>query len=411
MVVYLPPFRFLVVSPEYLLIIGFLGWSLIHFGAFKFGITTRSIFVFILTFALIVFYLILKEYLSTGIKDVGFQHLYWVKQFRFFVNILLVSLPFALFLYKRKWTVEELLEAFVVIGVVQSVFAVIMLAFPSFKIYVTEQMLDLQFMFENKGDRLLFRIFGLSSEYLFTYPIFQGFVLMIIFTTVAQGLYKYVWFVPLIIISIVFNARIGIVAIPIILFVYFVFTLRKSDAFVSLSKFIKIISAILLAVLLLVFSISFFIDPEIFNYMVLRGLESNSSGANHWDNLFERMLVLPSTIGGIFFGEGRYLYGNVYDVQSDIGYINDLLFGGVFYIIVYFTLIWYLFRNKYQSFSRIQKVLFSSVFLYIIVCNYKGPLLVNNGFLRAVFIVLFLHIINSKNESKSVSFDNYRNLQ
>ncbi|UJP63384.1 hypothetical protein [Mongoliitalea daihaiensis] len=320
------------------------------------------------------------------------------------MNILFISLPFALLLYKLKWTVEGLLEAFVIVAVVQSVFAVVMLLIPSFKDFVTLDLLDLQFMFDKKEYLLFFRIYGLSSEYLFTYPIFQGFVLMIIFTMVAQGVYKYVWFVPLIIISIVFNARIGIVAIPIILFVYFVFALRKSDAFVNLSKFFKTFSVVLLAVLLLVINVSLFIDPEIFTYMVLRGLEENSTGANHWDNLFERMLVLPSSIGGIFFGEGRYLYGNVYDVQSDIGYINDLLFGGVFYIVFYFSMLYYLFRKKYHSFTRIQRVLFSAVFLYIILCNYKGPLLVNNGFLRAVFIILFLHILMSKNESKSLSY-------
>lgn len=409
--IYLPPVRFLKFSPEYLLIVGFLVWLFIHLKTLKYALTTRGIFVFFLTFSLIVYYLFLREYLSSGVKDIGFQQLYWVKQLRFLVNILLISLPFSLIFYRRNWTIDKLLEAFVVLGIVQSVFAVVMLAIPGLKEYVTDQFLDLQFMFDQKGELLLFRIYGLSSEYLFTYPIFQGMVLMIIFTMVAQGVYKYIWFVPIILISIVFNARIGLVALPIILFVYFIFTLRKSDESVSFSKFIKISFAILVAVLLLVVSISLFIDPEIFTYMVLRGLESNTSGANHWDNLFQRMIVLPDSIQGIIFGEGRYLYGNVYDVQSDIGYINDLLFGGVFYIVVYFSLILYLLFNKFSSFSRINKVLFVSVFLYIIVCNYKGPLLVNNGFLRAVLIVLFLHHLNSRDESESTDFYNHSLLQ
>lgn len=409
--IYLPPIRLLKISPEYLLIIGFMAWLFIRLKTLRYAVTTRGIFVFFLVFSLIVYYLFLREYLSSGVKDIGFQQLYWVKQLRFLINILLISLPFSLIFYRRNWSVDRLLEAFVVLGIIQSIIAVLMLALPGLKQYITEQFLDLQFMFDQKGELLLFRIYGLSSEYLFTYPIFQGMVLMIIFTMVARGVYRYIWFVPIILISIVFNARIGLVALPIILFVYFIFTLRKSDASVSFSKFIKISLSILVAVLLLVVSISLFIDPEIFTYMVLRGLESNASGANHWDNLFQRMIVLPDSLQGIVFGEGRYLYGNVYDVQSDIGYINDLLFGGLFYIIVYFSLLLYLLFNKFSHFSRIQKVLFASIFLYIMVCNYKGPLLVNNGFLRAVLIVLFLHHLNSRDESESADFYNNRLLQ
>jgi hypothetical protein len=117
------------------------------------------------------------------------------------------------------------------------------------------------------------------------------------------------------------------------------------------------------------------------------------------------MVFLPSTILGYVFGEGRYLFENRYDEPSDVGYINDLLFGGFLYIIVYIGNWQRLMFIKAKSYDRNYYILVTASFLLILICNYKGPIFQNNGFLRALLILIFLNILNEKNESNRGYFD------
>jgi hypothetical protein len=127
---------------------------------------------------------------------------------------------------------------------------------------------------------------------------------------------------------------------------------------------------------------------------------------DHLDTLFNKMVFLPSTILGYIFGEGRYLFENSYDEPSDVGYINDLLFGGFIYIIGYIGNWLRIMFIKTKSYNRDYNILISASFLLILISNYKGPLFQNNGFLRALLILIFLNILNSKNKLNSSYYNN-----
>jgi hypothetical protein len=403
-VVYFPPLKFLLLSPEYILI--FLGffWTVLYFHKFKKAFLTKPIFIYFVVQIFIIIYALVVDFYYQNSQYIGFEKLYYMKQFRFFINSSFISLVISTYLNYKKWSVNKLINGFVLIGIIQSFFSTVMLISPFFKISILD-MLNLDFMLEAKEGEILYRVFGISSEYLFTMPVFQGFVLMIIFLQIVQKQYQYLLFTPFLVISIVFNARIGLIAIPIIMTVYLVYVLFQNNRVNLLLKYSNIVLLILVFLFVSVYLSIKIVGIEIFEFILFRGIDSDGMSGDHLDTLFNKMVFLPSTILGYVFGEGRYLFENRYDEPSDVGYINDLLFGGFLYIIVYIGNWQRLMFIKAKSYDRNYYILVTASFLLILICNYKGPIFQNNGFLRALLILIFLNILNEKNESNRGYFD------
>jgi len=145
----------------------------------------------------------------------------------------------------------------------------------------------------------------------------------------------------------------------------------------------------------------------VFELVLLRGILSNPNGINHFGNLFGRMVFFPSSFFGFIFGEGRYVYQNSNELHSDVGYIIDLLFGGIIYILLYIGNLGKLMFTKVRSGNVTYYILVIASFVLLLICNYKGPILANNGYLRALLILVFLHLLNQKNESKTLSINSY----
>jgi len=403
--VYFPPFKILFLSPEYILIfLGFV-WSFFNFQKFKKALLTKPIFIYLIIQIFIIIYAIWIDFYFQNLEYLGFEKLYFMKQFRFLINSIFISLVISTYLSHKNWSVAKLCNAFVLIGVIQSIFSTIMLVSPFLKITIL-RMLNLDFMLEAKETEIIYRVFGISSEYLFTLPVFQGFVLMIIFLRIIQKNYQYALFTPFILISIVFNARIGLISIPIIMVVYLVYVLYQNNKVNLLLKYSKIVFYILIFLFISVYLSIKIVGIEIFELIFFRGIDGDHMSGDHLDTLFNKMVFLPSTILGYIFGEGRYLFENSYDEPSDVGYINDLLFGGFIYIIGYIGNWLRIMFIKTKSYNRDYNILISASFLLILISNYKGPLFQNNGFLRALLILIFLNILNSKNKLNSSYYNN-----
>ena len=107
------------------------------------------------------------------------------------------------------------------------------------------------------------------------------------------------------------------------------------------------------------------------------------------------MIVFPTSFIGVVFGEGRSAYGiSVND--SDIGYINELLIGGLIYLSIIMLFMYYLYRrNLIYAYDNYYTLLFIFVLL---VANIKGvALFVPNGFFR-LFVLFYIYSIYFTNK-------------
>lgn len=395
--IYFPPLKILFVSPEYLLIfLGFI-WSIFHFEWFLNAFFKKSILLFLTIQIVIILYAKYTDTVNNHAERMDLISLYYFKQLRLLTNAVFICLSLAVYLHHKNWSVDKLLKAFVVVGIIQGILATLMLILPSIKNFLLSFM-NLTFLEESKEGIFTFRVFGLSSEYLFAYPIFQGFVLMIIFLEIINKRYKYIKYVPFILVSIVFNARIGLFALPSVFLVYFFYLRAQKNTFKLFFKFFRILFFAIFFLIICAFITIQIVGYDNFESIFFRGLNSGMS-EGHLYTLFNKMIYWPSTYAGFIFGEGRYLFGNEYDVKSDLGYINDLLFGGVIYIFCYFFNIKKILSINMNNVNINYKILITSAFLLMLICNFKGSILTNNGFIRALLILVFLHILNSKDRN------------
>jgi hypothetical protein len=117
--------------------------------------------------------------------------------------------------------------------------------------------------------------------------------------------------------------------------------------------------------------------------------KGDTSGSNY-EILTEDMLFFPKSVFGLFFGEGRSVFteGNQ---TSDIGYVNQIFAGGLFYLIMMITFMWYMYRRSmFYGAEKFYSILF---FISLMVINVKGgAFFVSNGFYR-FFTLYYIYSI------------------
>src|SRR5690606_21461411 len=88
------------------------------------------------------------------------------------------------------------------------------------------------------------------------------------------------------------------------------------------------------------------------------------------------------------FGEGKLFSENGYYKNTDIGFLRLWLFGGFFYLIVFFlptaSLLFFSLKNK--IIQRLDKVLLVSLYLVLLICNLKGLVEISAIMLLVYFI-------------------------
>src|SRR5690606_29985192 len=111
--------------------------------------------------------------------------------------------------------------------------------------------------------------------------------------------------------------------------------------------------------------VSSYVDPILLYEAVYRGVDTDNLFSGHIALLFGDMLYFPSTVLGLIFGEGRYVFGNPNDVQSDVGYVNDILFGGLIYFGFYFRSLYKLFYFRIKEADFTYRLLISASFVML----------------------------------------------
>lgn len=242
---------------------------------------------------------------------------------------------------------------------------------------------------EGLKDISFFRLFGIADDLLFSYSIAVSMGLCICMQYAKQRRLYYC-FVLLFFVGILFNARIGVIPF----FVYMVYTIIVERRIGLLLKFVSVVT---LTVLLLLNSGAFEEFKDTIEWIVggfedLLGLFRGELSGNF--EVLSDMIIVPDTVLGLLFGTGENVF--LARKNSDIGYILQLNFGGIIYILIFLLIVFSLYY-KLKKYNRTQHRWFNLVFLgTFLICNIKGLFFFTCSGMRLSMILFFLYVLSGK---------------
>lgn len=302
-----------------------------------------------------------------------------------------------------KFNSIKICKYFLNIGVIQSLIAMAMLIWPQL------HSIALNLYYASRPENVFIsgvRIYGISSDYTFFTPIYHGILAVIAFSLALKVSFKYIEYIPFLLLIILLNGRTGFLIFIIgSIIVGILFSMK------SLNDLVKGIIIMLLVIILGMISIFVVYEysPNTFNWLIL-GLNSlvDFFGGERTGNfaILNNMLIFPTGIN-FLLGYGFRLYGNLHGFpHSDIGYVNDMFMGGLVYISLLYSTVFrtILFgtSNKKGINGQINYALSIAFIIILLVSNYKGEVM-RSGLVLAIMVVIkyVLIFLPSEREDKN----------
>jgi hypothetical protein len=307
-------------------------------------------------------------------------------------------IPFLLVVFYHNLPVKNnLFKDVIIVGIIAAMFTLIMIFSPTLNNFFRNELLKN----DEYSEFLVLRNFGLSEGLTFSFSIVQGFVFAFVFYY-SRFNSKLLFILPLLLISILFNARSGLIPVIFILTYFFIFDFK--------------IKFILLAVLLgiffyfILFSTDLFKDSRetlewAFDFFVqisdFMFENPEQAGGNTFTTLFEDMAIFPESTFTWFLGSGENIFlssvGN-----SDIGYLILLNYGGIIYLFFIFIFVTYLFW-RLRFLWKDHKWFIFLLFFSFLVGNLKGMFISVNPNFRLIML-LYCYLIYERKKQPDVSF-------
>lgn len=359
--------------------------KLIVFAAIVYFTVNFKLIKYLLLFKLEIFLILVIIFyvFLTSLWGDGSARIMPYLHFQFIIDCILVPI-FLYNFFKSKIDFEMLNKYLIIVGTIAALITIYLIFNPLFNIYLRENIIVDDLDSGSVQDSLKYiRGFTFSESSTFGFGITQGIIFGLAFNETKNN-NKYYIPLLLLIISILFNARVGFVVIII--------------SFLLLYKRIKF-SFIFYTLIFVTLSLTYFLSTDFANdnsqtlewatsffsesFDFFSGKKDSDST---YDALTGRMFFFPDSLFGILFGEGKTVMGR--DIGSDIGYVNQIFTGGVFYLFLLIFTLWV----YYINFERVGKNKFITFFFIfsILIVNYKGSaMFTSHSFLR-LFSLLFV---------------------
>lgn len=340
-------------------------------------------------FLLIAYSLFVYAFIGNAGRTMIAYHIFW------FLECFVVSI-FLVFLFKRYFIKYDFKDLMIVIGFIASIITLYLVLNPSVNLHVRENViidtLDL-FKEERQAEGFFdYRGFSLAENSSFYYGIVQGIVLGF---CVIKSKESFWYLIPIItlFISIIFNARIGLVVFIIAFFLtilYRRFSLQKLTAFALLFAFV--IFVVMRTGFVeeysssLEWGLSFFTES--------RSLFGSSFEETDFSMVFRDMWFLPESFLGLLFGTGENIFLST-KKNSDVGYIIQIFEGGLFYLGLMISYLLFM----YKRVKKISKDNLLPLFflLVILIADIKGnALFISSGFFRMFVLYYTVTILLKK---------------
>lgn len=303
-----------------------------------------------------------------------------------------VPLSLVLFAIKSGITIEtKFIRCFLILGAIGSVISFACFLFPPLHSYIKYTILNIQS--DNYLYWVNFRGYGLAEKLTSNYAYIQG-TIFVIGCFYAKENKWFLFFLPFILVSILFNARTGIV---ILILGLILFVLSRSG-----------FKTILLSIPCL---LVFLFIPEIMSSM---GLKSDTiewvlilfsdmdniattgdvTQSGTGSKLFGTMWILPETSSEWLIGKGYSLFRHEVETSSDNGWILQLNYGGIIYMfflyLIIFQILFRLYKIRRKSFALY------CLFIFLII-NTKSSFLPNDEEFRMLMMIYMFYILIDRN--------------
>lgn len=331
----------------------------------------------------------------------SFHFVYWM------IDIIPICISFCIYFTKKNYSFIDLMNILLVTGIVQATLALLSFYVPSVKEFFLSQLLDYGYrdVLVQLSD---VRLFGFASNLTFSTPIVQSILGVISLYLALNRNWKYIFFAPLLFFSGIINARTSIVILLIGLLAI-IFFVKK----INVKTIVKTIIISFILILISNLGLTIVEEKSYDTYKwISTGYEEIKTaifeGTNQTEGYFSYIndvnkYVLPENFGLIFGVGERILTFNQYGVRSDIGYINDIWFGGFLYsILIYSLFIKLIFSMKavnesYDKLGSFLTILFLGAF---VVSNIKGYIFSMNNLTNLLFIIFSFTMFKKKLYSK-----------
>ena len=311
-------------------------------------------------------------------KNVGMMDLNIVRIIRFLIEVIIF--PYVLvkvFVAKRVFR-EEIVQYLIYLAIFQAYISVLMIFVPPFKDFVTTFIIVFSESNKLSAESLLNeRVFGIGSEYLFGLPIFQAMMACVYITVTKKKSFFFFFNLICLICSAIFCARTSLFVFACYYLYYFLLNFRKHLGISIISM--GIIGGVVYMAYNFLMSIDDIVAIEHFN----RAFNGQYEGG--YDALLDTMLYFPDDFITWVFGDGTYPF--FAKRNSDIGYVNDLFFGGLLYLSLEFFSLYFLFNNARKA-DYLQNIL-PLLFMALIVLHYKGCVYGGNNFMKGIMILYY----------------------
>lgn len=308
---------------------------------------------------------------------------------------------------------DKLIDMIVLTCIVASLITILLIVFPSFNSKMNDKILD-------AGDYQkvnILRGFGFAASLTYAYGIVQGIAAAIVLLKMSTGrryfLLFFVAFVMLLI-SILVNARIGMVPI-VVMILYLIFVKRRIKIFIY--------GSIMFGLLVWAFLSTSYaekysqtIEWAMGFFLQTIGFVSGSKSGQHsntYEVLLNSMVVLPDTVMGwligsgsdlVIGGKGSPVVGTV--GHSDVGFIRQLYFGGLIYLGL---IILFISSTSIRLYKLKKDKWFFALFVFTIVLgNIKGYFVANQPALRLLILIYmgFIYCAFKQRSDKSTISQN-----
>ena len=310
----------------------------------------------------------------------------------------------SLILKKNKWMdLDFLIKLFIIIVTLQSIISILMFIVPN----LTEKLYTFFSLPEGEEatvEGLIgLRLIGLGS-YFFAAGIIHGLSLIFIVYLYLKNKINKKW-----IVIYIFNFFVGLLmarttVIGFAMSLLFMAIWKPLNIFYIKQKFkwglhLMILFIVALLGMLMVVSedVLEWAFEFFYNYSNSGSFESDST------NRLKEMYVIPTNFFTYILGDGKYnLPDGLYYMSTDVGYLRLLYYGGIPMVISFYFFMYYIIKYiiKYNS-STIDKHLFFTIFLYMLVLNFKGL-----ADLNPVLILIYIFSYFNNNQISKLFYNN-----
>lgn len=281
----------------------------------------------------------------------------------------------------RRYERKDFIQDFITVSTIAAIVSLLLFFMPS----IAERIRDLTGATEQLNNDARDRGYGIASSLFSGYPLIQswGAFLSLMY---GKSKNKYIQFF-LIFLSITFNARTSLfVLAAMILIHYFIFS--------SMKQIFTMLICVALGIGIFVFSGLYNQFADIFDFVLEAFLitsdfmlgTSFTNGAGHFSGLADTFLIWPDNLKEWIVGNGSYMLTGSAKGASDIGFIIQLNYGGIIYLLLLAYPVLHIIKELY---NKKMWEFFWYLSITIILLDWKGDMFLQTNF---VFLILSLYL-------------------